>query len=308
LYLFRLIKKTKFLSLVLVLSCLATISNLAASSNYVSDQVNVVSAESDSIIARYLVQVIEKSQSRLQSFFNSPLRDSVTVILAACDTHFLRMTGNRLPEWTAAVAVPLYRKIILKPGAYFDPGAYSESLIHELAHIYMADKIDTGYVPLWLNEGVAMHLSGKSLSWSENISAGNAVFGNNLMSFSEIDQLLRFGTGKAQIAYFQSMLAVRYLLENYGQAELQNILNTLAAGSSIEQHFYNAYGLSYTDFEYNYQNWLRYHYRWMVVLQFEYLLWILILFLVFSAILMIRIRNRRKLSQWVEEDDIAQEG
>jgi hypothetical protein len=302
--LFRRIKKIKFLGLFLLLVFWTDVGSRGGPESTEAGYVQVVSEIRDSTIARHLVEMIRQSQNKLASFFQIQLRDSVTVILAASDNHFSDMTGNRLPEWTAAVAVPLYRKIILKPGTYYDPAVYRESLVHELAHIYMADKIGNGFVPLWINEGIAMYLSGKTLSWRESIAAGNAVLGNNLMSFSELDQLLRFGTGKAQIAYFQAMLAVQYLLENYGEREVQNILTALAGGISISDFFHDQYGIEYADFEYNYQKWLTQQYRWMAFLQFEYALWIFILLLVFAAILMIKLRNRKKISQWIEEDDV----
>jgi hypothetical protein len=240
----------------------------------------------------------------LNSFFGSRLSDTITVVLAASDGQFAALTGNRLPEWTAAVAVPVQRRIILKPGSYYDPEVYRESLIHELAHVYFADKTGKGHAPLWLNEGIAMHVSGQSLSWDESIATANAVLGDNILNFSEIDGMLKFGTAKARIAYYQSLLAVRYLLDSYGEAELRHILDALGAGVTIEQHFLSQYGIAYADFEYSYRKWLGERYRWMFLLQFEYLLWFLILLLVFAAIVLVKIRNRRKISQWIEEDDV----
>lgn len=299
--------KDLFLSIGNLIIFLAVFSGSLSAHSIKVGQITVKTNDTDSIVAEFLVQSINENQNRMEEFFRSRISLPVTIILASSDSQYRQAGGLQIPEWSAAVAIPDRRLIVLKPANYFDPKSYTTSLIHELAHIYLADKLRENSIPLWLNEGIAMYLSNKTLDWNENTIAGNAVVGNNLLSFYEVDELIKFRAGLAQIAYIQSFLSVQYFLINYGEAELKNMLDSAANGVEVSAYLKLQLGLEYADLEYNSIEWIKDKYWWMIFLQVENLLWILMPVLAIVAIVIIKIRNRRKLLEWTKEEMLSQE-
>jgi hypothetical protein len=297
----------KFLnSKYLIIFLFVLISSISAHSIQLG-QITIKTNDSDSLIARFLAQSVHDNQKRMEEFFRSRISSPVNILLSSSVSDYRKSTGLQIPEWSAAVALPDRRLIILKPADYFDPESYTTSLLHELAHIYLADKLRDNSIPLWINEGVAMYLSKKTLNWNENTIAGNAVVGNNLLSFYEIDELIKFKAGLAQIAYIQSFLSIQYFLKQYGEEELKNMLDSAAKGIEVRDYIKLQLGLEYEDLEYNSIEWIKDKYWWMIFLQFENLIWISMPVLALLVIIVIKIRNRRKLSEWTKEEMLTRE-
>jgi len=274
----------------------------AQSYTLVVDNFTIVAKPGDSLIVKFLAEVISTNRTRMETFFDIRLADTVLILLPGSQSAFEQITGQRLPEWSAAVAFPDLNKIVLKPGDYFNPGLYSESLLHELTHIYIHACLPDNSVPVWFNEGLAMYLSNTAISWEQSITIGNAVVAQNLLSFEDIERMIRFHKGQAGIAYIQSYLAVEYLVEQFGPHSLRDILTALKTGRNIAAAFQFALGIEYVDFEYLYVKWLKNKYWWLVFLQIKYLLWIIILGLVFLAIVIVKLRNRAVIRKWADEE------
>ncbi len=77
---------------------------------------------------------------------------------------------------------------------------------------------------------------------------------------------------------------------------------------SVQEYLLVNLNLDYEDLEYNTLKWIEDKYWWMVFLQFENLLWMFMLLLVFITITVIKIRNRRKLTKWHNEELLNGEG
>ncbi len=295
-------KKIKFPRSLEIIIILIIFSGALRAFDIKLENMEIISSDTDSVVAIFLARTVHQSQDRFETFFAQKVILPVTIALAKSNAQYREISGFHLPEWSAAVAIPRKRLIVLKPADYFDPDVYSESLLHELAHIYLADKLNENSVPLWLNEGIAMYLSKKSLNWNESTIAGNAVLADNLLSFADIDDLLGFKTGQARIAYIQSFLSVQFFVQQYGEGELKNLIHSAAAGIGIDNYLSQHIGLEYDDLEFITIDWIKDKYWWMIFLQFENMLWIFMLLLVITVIVIIKIRNHRKLSKWENEE------
>jgi len=149
-----------------------------------------------------------------------------------------------------------------------------------------------------------MFLSDKTISWDEGIAIGNAIVANHFIDFQDIDSLLSFGETKARLAYLQSFLAVRYLISMYGPEIIHTILRSVAAGDSFHNVFIQTTGRDLIDFEYDVYQEISENYRWMSVLQFSNIFWIIMVLLVLFVFIVIKLRNRKKIKGWdlVEEE------
>lgn len=58
------------------------------------------------------------------------------------------------------------------------------------------------------------------------------------------------------MVYRQSLSAVEYIVNVYGEENLHNIINDLAKGWSINRAFKNALGMGLSEFEKNWRYWV----------------------------------------------------
>ena len=98
----------------------------------------------------------------------------VTIRLAASEDDYrtLQPDGRERPEWSAGVAFPAKRIIVV----YTPRGAsragirkdVRQILVHELAHVYLHDALGEADIPHWLQEGYARLAAGEgqiTLAW-----------------------------------------------------------------------------------------------------------------------------------------------
>jgi len=300
--LFNKLETSKFILLIILL--LICSSDIRAQYQVRFGIYTIHSVEKDSLIAQYLRDVIIETQQYLSDFFELELAKGVTIYLPRSDEQYSELSEKHVPDWSGAVAMINARKIILRPGNYFNPPEYRETLLHELVHIYTAQKVGAEAIPLWLNEGLAMNLSGKSISWNESITIANTIASGYFISLNQIDSLLNFGYLKANVAYLEAFLAVQYLIDNYGLECLKDILKDLNEGESIDDTFRKNTSLDLLDFEFEFYQMVKKKYQWMVLLQFENLMWVGLIVLVFMGFIIMKIRNRRVMKKWQDNGEI----
>ncbi|MGI6587960.1 MAG: peptidase MA family metallohydrolase [Peptococcia bacterium] len=118
-------------------------------------------------------------------------------------------------------------------------------LAHELTHLFI-DEATRGNYPRWLTEGVAQYVEEEitGFTLSEPLEESKTV----LYPFSSLEN--DFDQQPDQfLAYWQSLQAVRNLLEKYGLERLTALLAELRQGENFKNAFAHSYGLDFTDFE-----------------------------------------------------------
>ena len=267
------------------------------------NQYKIYGQEKDSSIINFLQGVVFESNAKYEKFFLYSIKGPVRIRLTSSEKEYARITSKSVPEWSSGVAFVQQKIIILKPGKYFDKTEYERLLMHEIVHIFLSEKIGIGKIPLWLNEGTAMYLSQESISWNEGIILGNAIVSGNLLSFSEMDSLLKFGQIKARIAYLESFLAVQFLINRFGEKALLNILGDFSSKLSANEIFLKNIGMDLIDFEIDWYAFVKDKYRWMVWMQFENVFWFVLVLIIIVSFISIKLRNRRTIKNWENEND-----
>lgn len=260
--------------------------------------------QKDSTIVKEIGGFFLESQSRYTVFFNHEVEKPIRVYLASTDEDYNQYNLAHIPEWSSGVAYPTQRLIVLKPGLYYDPVRYKETVCHELAHIFIADIVQEKAVPVWFNEGIAMYLSGKSISWGESITIGNALSAGKIIDLKGIDSLLTFTGARAELAYLESFLAVQFLIAKHNEAIVSAMLKDLKTEENFDQVFYKHLGYGLDIFEIEWYEDLKTRYRWVSMLQFENLLWISLVIIFFLVYFLIKLRNRRIYKIW-DQDELS---
>lgn len=278
------------------------VTGFAAESTMRKDNYLFIFNERDSILAEKLYTSIEKPLHYIEQFFDRKAKSTITIYLTKSETEYQRYARRKVPEWSQAVAFPSERLIVIKLAGAEEINTAPEILLHELVHIFIAGRIPENRMPTWLNEGLAQYLSGKKLTITEKVGLANALASNKIFELSALDTLLRFNPPEAQLAYSQALTAVEFFIKKHGEAKLNRLVNNLAVHRSINDAFLATVGYDFIDFKIFWYEDLNDRYRWLILLNLDNLIWILISVLAISAIIAIRLRNRKKLKTWDETE------
>ncbi len=252
---------------------------------------------SDSILAnRFLGELLVQREVVRKKLGHIPATP-MTVYLAPSQTAFDELTQGRLPHWSAAVAMPALRTIVLKRGPL---ERQTQTIQHELSHVLLHAAVGK-YVPVWFNEGVAMWASHE---WrlQNTASVLYAVLSGGLISLSEIDAVLQFPSVKADLAYTESLLAVLYIIRLGGENAIVAMISELSYGASFDVALFRVTDKTPYEFEKTWNNYVSGRFSLAALLVSPDSLWGYLVLLFGVAYVAVRLRNRAKLRRWELEE------
>ncbi len=117
------------------------------------------------------------------------------------------------------------------------------ALLHELTHlvVHQATFSPYGQLPLWLDEGLATNSEGK-LDSDLQASLNRAISEGTLISVRTLCSPFSAYTDRARLSYAESYSLVRYLLDNYGQDKMLDLLIILKQGTTYDEALAEVYG------------------------------------------------------------------
>jgi hypothetical protein len=158
--------------------------------------------------------------------------DRVQVVLYSSeDFHDVTQT----PGWTAGV---YDGRIKLPVGglAETDREVLERTLRHEYAHV-LVHRLTRGRCPVWLNEGVAIWAEesrdGERADWALHGIAGQRLF--HLADLT--GAFTHLPAPRVPVAYAQSYLTVRALVDRHGPQRLRTLLEQIGNGASFERAY-----------------------------------------------------------------------
>jgi len=222
----------------------------------------------------------------------------------------VQIQQNRLPIWGGGGAIG--RDSIIIPLDRIPLGNFSPTriTIHELLHILITRGYGNVKVPRWFHEGVAMTFSGE-LDFEEQQVISRAIITNQILPLDSIERVNSFGTFKARVAYYQSHLAVLFLITTYGIDVIPDLLIKAKHLRSFPDAVQDILGLSIQELESHIRADMNTRYRFVFFFADTYLLWGAIFVLAIIAFIVTRIRNRRKrlqLERDAEYDELNESG
>jgi tetratricopeptide (TPR) repeat protein len=163
----------------------------------------------------------------------------ITVVLYT-DEQFRDIT--RSPTWAGGVFDGKIR--VPMRGALNDPRQLERVLAHEFTHALVKSVAPRG-VPTWVDEGLAMVFETGDLEWAERL----ARQAPSLIPLPRLhDGFLSLPAEQVPLAYAESALAVRMLIERGGIPAMTALLKDLAEGQEFTQAFERRVFLSYPEF------------------------------------------------------------
>jgi hypothetical protein len=98
-----------------------------------------------------------------------------------------------------------------------------------------------GQLPVWLDEGLAMYNEGE-LDPDFRSCLDGAILADELISVRSLCSPFSAYSEKACLSYAESYSLVEYLLDNYGQDKMLDLLALLKQGSTYDEALTEVYG------------------------------------------------------------------
>ena len=194
----------------------------------------------DQALARRAVEILEASYQRVGDALRLYPSQPIDVVLYTAQ-QFRDIT--RGPAWASGV----YDGRIRLPvrGAQNQMDELERVLAHEYVHALIAGVARTG-VPAWVNEGLAVVLEPDGIANAERIVA-------SARSRPRLAQLHdSFGglpDAMAGVAYAESAVAARAMLDARGSSAVVMLLRDLGAGAAFDTAFHQRIGVRYQEFQ-----------------------------------------------------------
>jgi len=164
---------------------------------------------------------------------------AINVVLYT-DQQFHDITGA--PEWAAGGFDGQIRLPVR--GAAQNPGEFDRVLTHELTHA-MLHSVAPRNVPAWLNEGLAMYFEGHDAALGERRLAAARLFVPLAALQSSFTRLTAL---QAAVAYEESAVATRAMVDRVSTSGLGLLLQDLEAGQTVDQAV-QRFGFTLSEFE-----------------------------------------------------------
>jgi hypothetical protein len=147
-------------------------------------------------------------------------------------------------EWSGGVAFTDFGIIAIGiPPSQLEWG--KGAVVHELTHLIVRQVTFSPYgqLPVWLDEGLAMY-NEVGVDPSLASSLKDAIAGGDLISVRTLCSPFSAYADKAYLSYAESYSIVEYLLANYGQAKMLDLLSVLKQGSTYGEALTEVYGFN----------------------------------------------------------------
>lgn len=255
-------------------------------------------------LARHLASRAEEIYAGLSREVGYAPRGRITIRVAGTPEQFRAMQPGNTAPWAQAVAYPAQKLIVIRGYGDLQPEA---TLAHELTHVMLQGALRGRPVPAWLAEGLAMHYGGQ---WSLQrwATLSKAMLFGSLIPLPELTHGFPQETARAQLAYAESHSLVGFIRREWGEAGLQRLARSLAAGRTPESALKAATGLPAAELERRWMRELKLRFSWVPIATSTTALWAMLMGLTVYVWRQRRLRARKILRQWEEEEEQEEAG
>ncbi len=185
-----------------------------------------------------IMELLERAYDEDQRALGHAPREDILVTLTS-GRNFFDITGA--PEWAGGTNDG---RIYLPIGGLVVVDDMVKRIVrHELAHSFI-HSLTKRNIPVWLNEGLAMHLSGESLDQRIPELAAQKAYSGLIPLSSLVSSFQHLSGPAATLAYSESLLLVTSLLDAYGMSEMTRLLRMLGEGVPFDEALRARYHLT----------------------------------------------------------------
>src|ERR1044071_4636486 len=212
--------------------------------------------ETDQATWVVVLEILEEAYREIGQKFGHFPSKTIVVVLHAKST-FQSETGS--PIWADGLFDPVLGRIqVPAQNALADRTWLTRVLRHEFVHALLHDQFGPAgsAVPTWLNEGLAMELSGDR--WSDLDQVMTQEF--TLVPLPALEGGWGgFSSDAATVAYLEANSAVHYLIDRFGMHRMQELLAQVKARQTLSAAMQSRLSLSYEEFQSKWMDQLQEH-------------------------------------------------
>ena len=202
--------------------------------------------EADQVTWTAVLEILEEAYREIGQKFGHFPSKTIVVVLHTKST-FQSATGS--PMWADGLFDPVLGRIqVPVQDALADRAWLTRVLRHEFVHALLHDQLSPSIsaIPTWLNEGLAMELSGDR--WSDLDQVMKQEF--TLIPLPALEGAWGgLSSDAATVAYLEAHSAVHYLIDRFGMSRVQELLAHLKAKQSLAAAMQSQLSLSYEQFQ-----------------------------------------------------------
>jgi len=212
--------------------------------------------EADQATWTVVLDILEEAYREIGQKFGHFPSKTIVVVLHAKST-FQSETGS--PIWADGLFDPVLGRIqVPAQDALADRTWLTRVLRHEFVHALLHDQFGPAgsAVPTWLNEGLAMELSGDR--WSDPDQVMKQEFA--LIPLPALEGAWGgLSSEAATVAYLEASSAVHYLINRFGMHRMQELLTHIKAKQALSAAMQSQLSLSYEQFQSRWMDQLQEH-------------------------------------------------
>lgn len=208
-----------------------------------SDSVNLYWYKGSKEFAGELMRTAIEATEQLGKDTGAPIKEPVNIYIYA-GSQDLRGSLVDTEEWTGGVKYTDFNVIsigISTNNLEWGKKAIAHELGHEVTHQFLTSPYSAS-LPVWLDEGLAMHAEGKQTKGTRNALI-KAIENKNIASLRSLSGPFPADAEETAYAYAQSQSVVEYLLDIYGNSKMHEMLVYFNDGHTIDESLQKVYGM-----------------------------------------------------------------
>lgn len=250
-----------------------------------------------------LVAAADRSIPTIARRLAVPVGHKMHLYLADTQERFHTMQPGNAPDWADGTAWP-HRSLIYLRSPRIRPGTadpLEQVLDHEIVHVLLGQAFGPKPVPRWLQEGMAQWVAGEyDPAVVEKLAKG--MLGGGLLTLDDLTSGFPADPVRATLAYAQSADLIVFIVAEYGEETLQQIIHEMAAGTPVRAAFRKAIGGDPDALDAAWRGRLEESNLWLTALTDTTVWWGLAAGLAVVGSLMVRRRNKERLERWEREE------
>ncbi len=272
------------------------------------DNFHIFYPESCRELATYTLNTLRELTPQLTTIFGSksmPIR----FILVNSRKEFELKTGSHLPYWTSAVTIFPQKIVVIKTPGLTNTTLrqYRKIINHELVHLVQGYHVPLNMTPTWFNEGLAVYLTDQ-FNLQSRVVLSRAIAKNSIIPLDRLSDFLQYNHVQAELAYTESATVIEFLTQVYGPSVLTELFNILSENKDFDQSLYLVTDIEPGALQFHWKKYLTSRYRWIFLLDIQYIIWLIIPALVIIAFFVKIKRNKKIFHKWnIEENDMQVE-
>ncbi|MBK7578823.1 MAG: hypothetical protein IPI67_01340 [Myxococcales bacterium] len=203
-----------------------------------------------------LITQADATRADLVRRLGRPVLGKVTVYVARTPGEMAELApeGAPFPRYASGVAYSDIGFVLLtlQPvdvNAHHDIG---EVFRHELAHVALHDAVGGRPVPRWMNEGLAVFMSGEG-SFTRLQTLWTATVANQLLPLEHLERTFPTDAVGVSVAYAEAADVVRFLLRREDRERFIALLERIRKGEAFNVALKEAYGLDLATLEFEWR-------------------------------------------------------